>query len=122
LQKASIRTVEQLLERGSTPEGRAAIAEEANISARLVREWVSRADLMRIHGIDGQFSDLLETAGVATVEELAGRDAVRLHARLVEVNEARNLVRQVPLEADVAGWVEAAKALPSVVRYTTGQD
>lgn len=64
-----------------------------------------------------QYSDLLEFAGVDTVPELAQRNAQNLQATMVEVNAARNLVRQVPGKSQVSDWVAQAKALPRVLNY-----
>jgi predicted flap endonuclease-1-like 5' DNA nuclease len=80
-------------------------------------EWVNLADLFRIKGIGEEFSDLLEEAGVDTVPELAQRNPENLHSKLVEVNEAKKLVRRVPGLSQVQDWVAQAKELPRVVTY-----
>jgi predicted flap endonuclease-1-like 5' DNA nuclease len=82
-----------------------------------VLKWANRADLMRVKGIGEQFSDLLETAGVDTVPELATRNAENLHAALLAANEAKKLVRQPPSLQAVQDWIAAAKALPRVLHY-----
>jgi len=74
-------------------------------------------DLYRIKGVAQEYSDLLEEAGVDTVPELAQRKAANLHAKLVEVNDAKKLVRQLPSEKQVEEWVSQAKKLPRVVQY-----
>ncbi|MCJ7532936.1 MAG: DUF4332 domain-containing protein, partial [Anaerolineales bacterium] len=75
------------------------------------------ADLFRIQGIGEEYSDLLEEAGVDTVVELAQRNAENLHQNLVEINQQKKLVRQVPGLSQVTKWVEQAKILPRVVTY-----
>ncbi|MEE8135635.1 MAG: DUF4332 domain-containing protein, partial [Thermodesulfobacteriota bacterium] len=50
LQKAGISTTEALLKNGATRKGRNQIAKESGISAKLILEWVNRADLFRISG------------------------------------------------------------------------
>jgi predicted flap endonuclease-1-like 5' DNA nuclease len=117
LEAAGITTVEALLERGATPKGRQELAEETGISGPLILEWVNLADLFRIKGIGEEFSDLLEEAGVDTVPELAQRNPENLHRKLIEVNEAKDLVRRVPGLSQVEDWVAQAKALPRVVSY-----
>jgi hypothetical protein len=82
-----------------------------------VLNWVNRADLARIKGGSTQYADLLECAGVDTVPELAQRNAENLHAKMVEVNEKKNLVRQVPSVSQVEAWVTQAKVLPRVINY-----
>lgn len=117
LQEAGIDTTEQLLDRCSKPAGRKALAEETGISPKLILRWTNHADLMRIHGVAGQFAELLEAAGVDTVKELRHRVAANLHTRLVEVNNAKNLCNRVPAETEVARMIEQAKEIEPRVEY-----
>lgn len=117
LQEAGIGTTEQLLDRCSKPAGRKALAEETGVSPKLILRWTNHADLMRIHGVAGQFAELLEAAGVDTVKELRHRVAANLHSRLVEVNDTRNLCNRVPSETEVARMIEQAKEIEPRVEY-----
>jgi predicted flap endonuclease-1-like 5' DNA nuclease len=117
LQTAGVNTVEALLEKGASPSGRDALAAATGIRAALILEWVNHADLYRIRGVGSELSDLLEAAGVDSVPELARRNAEALHVKIVEVNEAKKLVRQVPSASQVAAWIEEAKTLPRVVSH-----
>lgn len=112
-----IKTTDDLLTTCATPAGRSKIAEETGISPKLILTWTNHADLMRIKGVAGQFAELLEAAGVDTVKELKHRVPANLHAKLVEVNEAKNLCNRVPAEAEVAKMVEQAKELEPMVKY-----
>ena len=117
LEGAGVSTVEALLEKGGAPSGRAGIAEKAGVTAQQVLEWVNRADLMRINGVGSEYADLLEAAGVDTVKELATRRPDNLHAKLEEVNSAKNLVRRAPSASEVDKWVGESKALPAKVTH-----
>jgi len=117
LQEIGIETTGQLLERGAAPKGRQEIAETADISGKLVLEWVNRADLFRIKGVAEEYSDLLEVAGVDTVPELAQRNPQNLHKKLGEANAAKQVVRRLPSKAQVADWVAQAKVLDRVITY-----
>jgi len=64
-----------------------------------------------------EYSDLLEEAGVDTVVELANRKPENLHAKILEVNTAKKLVRRPPSAGMVADWVLQAKELPRVVTH-----
>ncbi len=114
---AGITTVGALLKAGASPKGREALEEKTGISGKLILEWVNLADLFRIKGVGEEYSDLLEEAGVDTVPELAQRNAENLYAKLREVNAAKELVRRLPTQSQVADWVQQAKALPRVVTY-----
>ncbi len=117
LKQAGIATTEALLEKGATPQGRQEIAEATDISPKLILVWVNHADLFRVKGVGEEYADLLEAAGVDTVPELAQRNPKNLRAKLVEVNEAKKLVRQVPSGDQVTAWVEQARQLPRVITY-----
>jgi predicted flap endonuclease-1-like 5' DNA nuclease len=117
LKEAGLSTVEALLKKGASPQGRKEIEEKTGTSQKLILEWVNLADLFRIKGIGEEYSDLLEEAGVDTVVELAQRNAENLHQKLVEINQQKKLVRQVPSLSQVTKWVEQAKILPRVVTY-----
>lgn len=117
LKDAGLTSIENLLEKGGESAGRKALAAATGIGDKLILNWVNRADLARIKGISTQYADLLECAGVDTVPELAQRKAENLHAKMVEVNEEKSLVRKVPALSQVEDWVAQAKGLPRAVNY-----
>ena len=117
LMEAGIKMTDDLLEAGSTPKGREELAEKTGISSKLILEWVNLSDLLRIKGVGEEYSDLLEEAGVDTVVELSRRNPENLHAKIVEINKEKKLVRKPPTLDDVRGWIEQAKKLPRKVQY-----
>ena len=40
-----------------------------------------------------------------------------LAAAMAQLNEQKKLVRRVPAETEVAGWIEHAKTLPRALEY-----
>src|SRR3989304_2509144 len=96
LRQAGVATTESLLQKGATREGRQSLAATTRISRGFILEWVNLADLFRIDGVEEEYSDLLEEAGVDTVVELADRNPANLYERLAIVNEANNLVNRLP--------------------------
>ena len=114
---AGVKTTEELLKKAASKKGREKLAEETGISEKLILKWANHADLFRIKGIAGQFAELLEAAGVDTVKELRHRVPANLHAKLVEVNEARNLCNRVPAESEIAKMVDQAKELEPKMTY-----
>ena len=117
LETVGIKTTEELLDRAETKKGREKLAEETGISEKLILKWANHADLFRIKGIAGQFAELLEAAGVDTVKELRHRVPANLYAKLVEVNEARNLCNRVPAESEIARMVDQAKEMEPRMKY-----
>jgi predicted flap endonuclease-1-like 5' DNA nuclease len=115
LTDAGIKSVEQLLESGATPKGRDELAEKTGISHALLLRWVNHADLIRIVGVAEQYAELLEASGVDSIPELSHRVAENLHAKMVEINEKKNLVRRLPSVGQIGSWIEQCKNLPRAV-------
>lgn len=117
LQLRGIYDTEQLLEAASTPASRAALGDKVGVDAQTILEVANRADLARIWGVAGVYSDLLEQAGVDTVKELAGRNPHNLYATLVQLNAKSRLARRVPSRSNVENWIAQAKELPRRLEY-----
>jgi predicted flap endonuclease-1-like 5' DNA nuclease len=117
LREIGVPTTQALLEMGATPNGREEIADRANISSKLILEWVNHVDLFRIDGVGEEYADLLEEAGVDTVPELAQRNPTNLYEKMVAVNLEKNLVRRLPAASQVEKWVNQAKKLPRIINY-----
>ncbi len=119
LKAAGVRGTTTLLQAGCTRTGRRELAKKAGVTEKKVLEWCNRADLMRVRGVGEEYSDLLEQAGVDTVKELRRRKAESLHAKMLQVNEARRvaLVRRVPALSEVERWIAHAKELDAVMTY-----
>jgi predicted flap endonuclease-1-like 5' DNA nuclease len=112
-----IKTLEKLLEAGSSKKGRTEISEKTGITEKLILEWVNLADLFRVKGIGEKYSDLLEEAGVDTVVELSKRVPENLYAKLAEVNGVKKLANRNPTLPEVKSWVEQAKQMPRMIQY-----
>ncbi|HOC06420.1 MAG: DUF4332 domain-containing protein [Bacillota bacterium] len=117
LKEAGINSIEELLETGKTRKGRSDLAEKTGISGKLILTWVNHADLFRIKGLAGEYSELLEASGVNTVPQLATRVPENLLNKMKEVNEAKSLVRKLPSLSQVEGWIKEAGTLPRIVEY-----
>ena len=117
LKEQGISNSDQLLEAARTPAGRKALAKQAGVEPRAILGLANRADLARVRGIAGVFSDLLEHAGVDTVKELATRNPDNLHAKLAEINAEKKLAGRTPTLDMVKDWVGQAKELPKLLEY-----
>lgn len=117
LKEMGFHNSDQLLEATKTPAGRKALAGQMGVEPRDVLEWANRADLARVKGIGGIFSDLLEHAGVDTVKELATRRPDNLYAKLVETNVQAKLAGRLPTKRAAAEWVTQAGELPQILEY-----
>ena len=119
LQSIGIKTSDVLLEKGKTSKDRKEIAEQSDISDKLILKWINMADLIRIKGVGEEYSELLEASGVDTVVELSNRNAENLQEKMQQVNEQKKLVRRPPTLNEVKKWIAQAKALPRAVEYSS---
>jgi len=87
------------------------------VPVQTILELANRADLARIKGVAGVYSDLLEEAGVDTVKELKKRVPEKLHAKLLEINEQKKLTAKPPALKMVATWVSLAKRRRKFLQY-----
>jgi len=117
LSKAGVRGTNGLLKMGATRKGRQELAKATGVSAKVILDWVNRADLFRVKGIGKQYSDLLEAAGVDTAMELAARKPEALLEAMTKANVKLNKVNQMPGLSNVKAWVKNAKTLKRVVEY-----
>jgi len=117
LQEVGIKSTDELLERGKSQNGREDLVEKTGISSALILKWVNMADLMRIHGVGEEYSELLERAGVDTVKELRNRVPENLYDSMVQANEAHKMVRRLPTLAEVESWVKEAKETEPMMTY-----
>jgi signal transduction histidine kinase len=112
-----IRTSDELLQAARTPSDRQELAERMGTDLHVILELANRADLARVKGIGGVFSNLLEQAGVDTAQELATRRPDDLYATLVEINARERLAGRAPTRNAVAAWIRHAQELSPVLEY-----
>ncbi len=115
LKAVGITTTEDLLDRAATPHARKMLAEKTGIDESSILRWVDYADIYRIQGVNRQYIELLEAAGVDSVPRLAQSDAAVLCAAMLKLNGEMYLTFRPPNEAQVRGWIEQAKKLPRLV-------
>jgi len=117
MRSCGIKDTDALLKAACTPKQRKELAEKTGLSEAQVLKYANMVDLYRVKGIGSEYSELLEAAGVDTVPELARRNAANLAKAMAEVNQAKQLVRRLPTETEVARWIEEAKTLPRMLEY-----
>src|SRR5258708_17860593 len=91
-----IRTTGKLLESAKRIGDRKALAKKIDIDPRIVLSIANLADRMRIKGVGQEYAELLQAAGVDTVNELRYRNPAKLAKAMAEVNAERKLVRVMP--------------------------
>ncbi|MFK8068653.1 MAG: DUF4332 domain-containing protein [Gammaproteobacteria bacterium] len=116
LRSINIDTTERLLLGCREASRQVEVSKVVKVEPFVVGKWVSMSDMMRVSGIHGQYAELLEASGIASVGELARQDAPSLAGRMVSVNAEEHRTPTVPDSETVASWIEIAKDLPSVIK------
>ncbi len=111
LEGDGIHTTEQLLDVTRTPKQRSELAHKLGTTPAVLKELANRADLMRLKGVGGDFSNVLEEAGVNSCKELQHRSPENLHKALVDLHTSKKIGHHAPTLAQVTEWVTEAKAL-----------
>lgn len=109
LKEQGIVSYDDLIRKAKDCEARKALAEKLCINDKFLQRWALLADMMRIVGIDTQYANLLEAAGVRSLDDLKVSDSHELTKLLHQVNSAQSLVKQLPPEETVQQWVRDAQ-------------
>lgn len=118
LRDIGISTTEQLLNQCCNLEGRIAVAEQIGIEDFVVHKWACMSDLMRINGIEGQYSELMAYAGIDSVQDLGKQNVSSLHSKLSTVNEEQNRVKVIPDESSLGLMINQAQSLNPIMQDT----
>jgi hypothetical protein len=116
LKANKIRTTVRLLAHARTPKKRQTLADRTGIPVQQILRCVTMADRLRVKGIGREHAELLESAGVKTVQDLRYRNPANLAEAMAQCAK-RNGVRVPPSEKMIARWIETAKKLKNEVSY-----
>jgi len=125
LEKLGITTIEKLLEKGSSSQGREELMQAIGVDRATMLKWLNLADLIQIKGVAQEYSKLLEAAAIDTVEKLRTSVAESLYIKLVKVNEQKQIVKTLPSLGQVENWITQAKNRPPILQekqLTTNQN
>ena len=111
LESEGIKNTMQLLERTQTQKQRTELASKVSTTPEAMKELANRADLMRLHGVGGDFSNLLEVAGVNSCKELQHRVPEKLYTTLEAIHTGKKIGHRAPAIAQVTEWIAEAKQL-----------
>lgn len=117
LAAAGLKTTDDLLAKCATPAGRQALMAATGLTSAQVLTWTNQADLMRVSGVGSEFGQLLESAGVDTVKELATRKPENLVAAMTRVNDEKKLTRMVPSVKAVTEWIDQARDMKPLLTH-----
>ncbi|RME47285.1 MAG: DUF4332 domain-containing protein [Chloroflexi bacterium] len=112
-----LTTSNQLLAVAGTPAGRDLLVAQVNEDPGLVSSLIKRADLLRIEGIGEVYVELLEEAGIDSIQQLASASPEALYAEIMKVNITNKMTQRPPTLTKVRRWVAQAAQLPKIVQY-----
>jgi predicted flap endonuclease-1-like 5' DNA nuclease len=111
LESEGIRNTTQLLEHTQTQKQRSELAHKVGATPVAIKELANRADLMRLNGVGGYFSHLLEDAGVNSCRELQHRVPEKLHKTLEAMSTDKKIGHRAPTLVQTTEWITEAKKL-----------
>ncbi len=111
LESEGIKNTQQLLDHAQTAKQRSDLAAKVGTTAVVIKELANRADLMRLKGVGGDMSNLLEEAGVNSCKEMQHRVPDKLHKTLTELQASKKIAHHTPTLAQVTEWIAEAKTL-----------
>jgi hypothetical protein len=109
LKDAGVPGTSKLLKWGSTPDGRREIARAAKVSIQRISNWVQRADLMRVKGVNDDYARLLARAGVEDIADLSTRNPAELADEIEVASAVERDVKRLPSRAMIGKWIEWAR-------------
>lgn len=109
LAKAGVTTISGLLERTETQKDIASLADQTGISADVLKEWQSKADLTRIKGVGAEYQTLLQAAKIGTIEAMASMTKPELEKRFAHLETLG--FDQIPSAEVAKDWIAQAKKL-----------
>lgn len=112
-----VATVGDYLRHLHTAEQRDDAAEKLEIRVKPLHAWATMADLLRIGGVNHQYSELLQESGILTIGQLADSEARSLTAKMEEVNVAgkQKIAPEAPSLSEVSAWVKEATTMGDII-------
>lgn len=112
-----IRTTNKLLAQAKTPKRRQVLAKKIGVAAGELLRCTTMADRLRVKGVGRDNAELLELAGVKTVQDLRYRNPSNLAQAMAMAVRKQKLQRVLPSEKLITRWIENAKNLKNEVSY-----
>lgn len=115
LRAEGIDSTDKLLVKLTTQSGIEQVCRVCDIDEKTARSWATMADLLRLPGVDGQWSELLWRCDVSDVQTLARQSAGPLVEKMKSVNVDEHRVPELPDEGRVAHWIREAGRMPGIL-------
>jgi hypothetical protein len=101
-----------------TPESRAELAAQRQITPEQIFELTQLTDLVRLKWVGPKFARLLQQSSFNTVEKVAKADYRQLYHELMRVNENKDIYKGLFGIEDMEKWVKIyVQDVPVVIQY-----
>lgn len=117
LEREGIVTVDQMLERGKTPQYRKGLSKKTGIPLKSILEYVKLSDLSRLGSIKSMRARLYFDAGVDTPDKMASWNPKELRETLISHIDKTGFNGIAPLPKEAKNAVEDAKKMPKIIEY-----
>ncbi len=92
------------------------LAEKIGVEDFAIQRWVSISQLLRVANIEADDAVLLEATEIYSLEDLSAQKPVRLGEKLANNNQREKILNELPDEAKLAGWIEHAQHILSLIK------
>ena len=117
LVQLGVTKLEELMKRVANPTSFSALARESGLDEKSLRKIVGRADLSRLSALNAKELELLQAAGIESLQNLARNEPAKLLNWIREVNDEARVVRRVPALERVTEWIAGAKYVTAQANF-----
>lgn len=117
LEEQGIVDIQQMLDAGSTSQGRSQLAEATGVEESTILELVKLSNLARIPGVKGIRARLYHDAGIDTLEKMAAAEPIFLREMLLEFVERTQFDGIAPLPKEIEYTIGISQTLERIVVY-----
>ncbi|MDO8056003.1 MAG: DUF4332 domain-containing protein [Candidatus Hermodarchaeota archaeon] len=112
-----VRNVEDMRQKGRTPQQRAILAEQTGIPLEVIEDLVRLSDLSRIPGAKGIRARLYVDMGIHSIPMMAKWNPEELRLKATEFVEKTGFEGIPPLPKEASNSVKTAKSLPKLIEW-----
>lgn len=111
LANTGILTTSDLLKRASTDREITRLAKTTRINKKLIQKWVILVKLMRIKGVDEEYSEFLMKLGYKDLQKFAKEDPEKLYEKIRKDEELLEKGKRLPSKTQIKKWIQSAQQI-----------
>jgi len=112
LNDIGIRTTNDLLKRALRAKDRRRLFSETDLSLKDLYDWAGMASLMMVNGIGPENAEILNSAGIENLGQLANQSSTAAVKKIEQLRERKpKAVKRKPSQKTLASWIDEARIL-----------